>query len=113
MSEREREVLQFVARGHTHKEVGEELGLMHAVNMAPIVFDRSNPRAALALVMYKKIMEESPHRGPLVMATAMHSINFAPCLLPPQWCVCREHVGIGNEIILHVGHPEVRKHYGV
>lgn len=37
--------------------------------------------------------------------------EFNPYILPPQWCVCREHVGIGDEIVLHIGHKEVKDYY--
>lgn len=37
--------------------------------------------------------------------------KFNPYILPIQWCVCKKHVGVGNEIILHLGHQEVRNYY--
>ena len=39
--------------------------------------------------------------------------HFHPYMLPIQWCVCKKDVGVGNEIILHVGHQAVKKHYKI
>jgi len=47
------------------------------------------------------------------MWRAVYQTEVAPYILPPQWCVCAENVGIGNEIILHIGHDKVREFYGV
>jgi len=83
----------------------------HAVNMSPIAFHTKNDKARKLLERYCQFMEENPRRGTLVMWRAIWATGFMPCLLPPQWCVCREHIGIGDEIILHVGHDEVKEHY--
>ena len=61
--------------------------------------------------VFCEIMEEKPVRGPLAWWRAAWDTGFAPFLLPPQWCVCAEDVGIGNEIILHEGHDAVRRYY--
>ena len=83
----------------------------HAVNMSPIAFHTKNNRARKMLQAYCQFMQEEPHRGTLVMWKAIYHTGFMPSLLPPQWCVCREHIGVGDEIILHIGHDEVRDHY--
>lgn len=84
----------------------------HAVNCSPIAFSTHHGRARYAVETYCQSMLDTPARGPVVWWRAFWKTGFFPCLLPPQWCVCQEHVGIGNEIMLHVGHEKVRKHYG-
>ena len=92
-------------------ETDAGLGCAHAVNMSPIAFNPRHKKAAEVLTRYCFEMLDHPRRGPLVMWRALRDRGFSPCLLPLQWCVCKENCGIGNELILHEGHPEVRKFY--
>ena len=89
----------------------DTFGMGYAVNMSPIAFDTHNNLARKLLSKYCELMLSNPVRGPLAMWRAIYTTGIMPCLLPPQWCVCAEDVGIGNEIILHIGHEKVRKHY--
>jgi hypothetical protein len=89
----------------------EETGLMYAVNCGIIALDRSSEDAMKCVRSFLYIMETHPMRGPMAWNKAFRATGFFPCLLPPQWCVCAEDVGIGNEIILHIGHNKVREHY--
>lgn len=93
-------------------QVDKTEGAAQAVNMSPIAFHRRHKKGRSMLATYCLEMLETPRRGPLVMWRAIYKTGFMPCLLPAQWCVCREHVGIGNEIMLHIGHREVTDHYG-
>lgn len=90
---------------------GEDKWMAHAMNMSPIAFNTKNKKARKMLETYLYLMETNPRRGTLVMWRAIWITGFMPCILPPQWCVCREHIGVGDEIILHIGHDEVRDHY--
>jgi hypothetical protein len=56
-------------------------------------------------------MLSHPTRGPLAWWQAMWDFDYAPLILPPQWCVCERHIGVGDEIILHEGHESVKRHY--
>jgi hypothetical protein len=58
-------------------------------------------------------MEKNPVRGPVNMWRAVYQAGFFPCLLPSQWCVCAEDVGIEEPVILHIGHEKVRDYYGI
>ncbi|MBM3210591.1 hypothetical protein FJZ33_00105 [Candidatus Poribacteria bacterium] len=98
---------------HSDGMLDESLGMGYAFNMTPIVFNTKHYVARQTLEKYCEIMIENPVRGPLAMWRAAYSIGFFPCLLPPQWCVCKEDIGIGNEIILHIGHKDVARYYGV
>jgi hypothetical protein len=94
------------------KRLDETLGMGYAFNMTPIAVDRHNLFAMDTLKVYCDILKTMPVRGPLAMWRAVYYTGFFPCLLPPQWCVCAEDIGITNEVILHIGHDKVREIYG-
>jgi hypothetical protein len=96
-------------------DVGEDGsgGNGFANNMSPIAFSTNDSMYRNLLEAYCNEMIDNPVRGPLVMWRAMWRTGVHPYLLPPQWCVCQEHCGIGNEIILHVGHDKVRRAYNL
>jgi len=96
---------------HSDKQLDETLGMGQVMNMTPICFDTKNVRARRLLEEYCQIMIANPVRGPLAMWRAVYKTGIAPYLLPHQWCVCVEDVGIGNEIILHLGHTKVKDYY--
>ena len=96
---------------HSDGKLDETKGLGYAFNMSPIAFNTKDTRARRILEEYCQIMIANPVRGPLAMWRAVYKLGYFPCLLPPQWCVCAEDVGIGNEIILHLGHTKVRDYY--
>ena len=89
-------------------------GTGYAVNMSPITLSKKCKPALDLLIRYTGIMRNQPVRGPLAMWRAiwMGDDFFNPYILPPQWCVCAEDVGVGDELILHVGHEKVANHYG-
>ena len=91
----------------------EAMGCGYAVNMSPIVYSKESRAATKTLLEYAKIMVESPVRGPTAMWRAMWNTSFAAYTLPPQFCVCEKDIGCGHEIVLHVGHESVKKHYKV
>jgi len=88
-----------------------EIGTGYALNCGIIALDNSNERAVTLVKKYLELMEKSPARGPLVWWRAIWEAGITPYLLPQQWCVCEKDIGIGNEIILHIGHENVKKHY--
>ena len=88
-------------------------GTGFAMNCSPIAFCRGANFVAVEVVeQCWRILRAHPIRGPLAWWRAAWQARFCPCILPPQWCVCQEHIGIGNEIILHVGHEKVKEFYG-
>lgn len=89
-------------------------GTGFAMNCSPIAFCRGANFFAQEVVEHCwRILRAHSIRGPLAWWRAAWRARFCPCILPPQWCVCQEHIGIGNEIILHAGHEKVRKYYGL
>lgn len=99
------------ADGQATGEYDSSRGNGFANNMSPISFDTKNKRARTLLEEYCNQMISSPARGPLVMWRAQWATGINPYLLPYQWCVCSEARGLGNEIMLHVGHREVEDYY--
>jgi len=93
------------------KVLDESLGTGFALNMSPISFFNTNEKCKSILENYCLEMTKNPVRGPLAMWRAIWKSGTMPCMLPPQWCVCLEHCGIGEEIILHVGHDKVKGFY--
>lgn len=88
------------------------LGYGPGVNCSPIAINLSNKRAVAVAEQYCFRMLQEPTRGPLAWWQAMWDESWAPLILPPQYCVCERHIGIGGEIILHHGHEAVKRHYG-
>jgi hypothetical protein len=93
-----------------------------SVNCSPIAisFSFSFSRAVSRGILYPGVdlaeaycveMLDDPARGPIAWWRAMWHSGISPLILPPQWCVCEKHIGIGNEIILHEGHEKVKRHY--
>lgn len=93
------------------KAIDYSEGTGYAMNCSPIAYHRGNQRKDWIIRTYLDLMRSNPVRGPLAWWRAAWVCGETPYLLPPQWCVCGEDVGIGNEIILHVGHEAVRRHY--
>lgn len=93
-------------------EQDDSCGAGHAVNMSPIVFNTDNHELRVVLIRYMDEMAQTPRRGPLVMWRAIWSSEEMPCILPQNFCVCKEAIGIKNPVILHEGHPEVKEYYG-
>jgi hypothetical protein len=90
----------------------ESLGMGYAMNLAIMAYCQERDESTCMMNAYLDEMDKNPVRGPLAWWRAMWKTGWMPLLLPPQWCVCKEDIGIGNEIMLHIGHPEVAKHYG-
>lgn len=93
------------------KQLDETLGTGHTMCTAFIAADPKDICVRKCLFEAREMMKENPLRGPLVLWRAIWKTGIYPYILPQQWCVCEDDIGIGNEIILHVGHEKVWKHY--
>jgi hypothetical protein len=91
-------------------------GTGFSYNLTPLAFSTAHEDARRFLQVYCSLMQERPGRAGLRLWQAAYSTGFNPYLLPYQWCVCTpkdlesKHIW-GNEIVLHVGHPDVYPHY--
>ena len=82
-----------------------------SLNCSPIAIAVAAARARTIAEVYCDQMLRCPIRGPLAWWKAMLGTGTVPLILPPQWCVCERHIGVGGEIILHEGHASVKRHY--
>lgn len=89
----------------------ETRGCGLSLNCSPIALNLHDSDARICAENYCDEMLARPVRGPIAWWRAIWQTGFFPCVLPPQWCVCAENVGCGNEIVLHIGHQKVRKYY--
>ena len=96
------------------KQLDETGGFGLSINAGLCSFDRNNAKAREFLRMFCE-RRKVEGRGTVSFWRTMwdKTNDFHPAILPPQWCVCREHVGIGDEIILHAGHKEVKEFYKI
>lgn len=76
-----------------------------------ISFDTKNDRSRKFLEQYRHLMATNHKRAPLQMSRAAWQTGIYPYSMPIQWGVGAGHVGCKNEIILHLGHKEVKKYY--
>lgn len=95
----------------TQEITDESLGLGHSYNQSPMTLWKNNERGILFYDKCAKIMQEDPSRASLVMWKSAWKTGIYPYILPKQWCVCDGNEGIGEEVILHVGHRNVANHY--
>ena len=93
------------------RELDETEGCGFAYNSGFISFNPKSGPAREYLEAYTRLMYEFPVRGPLQCWRAAMETGISPHLLPFQWGVCAEHLAVGDEIILHVGHRTVQEYY--
>lgn len=96
------------------RKFDESGGYGFAVNCGVMSFNRSCSKARKFLELYGKIRWKTG-RGTVAFWRAQweSGFEFQPYVLPPQWNVCEEHCGIGNEVILHAGHQKIREYYKI
>ncbi|MGV1019706.1 hypothetical protein ACTS9V_08755 [Empedobacter falsenii] len=89
----------------------ESKGLGQSYNQSPMTLWKNDERGKLFYTTCASIMKNDPSRASLVMWKSAWRAGVYPYILPKQWCVCDSDEGIGDEIILHVGHKSVKKYY--
>jgi hypothetical protein len=87
-----------------------------AYNHSPLAAAPGDERARRFLESYLRLSVERPGRGTHLLWRAAWDSGVHPLLLPFNWCVCsrrtlRARHLEGNEIVLHVGHPDVEPRY--
>ncbi|WP_379967842.1 hypothetical protein [Epilithonimonas sp. UC225_85] len=91
----------------------ESGGFGHSYNQSPMTLWKDSEDGRKFFENCCDFMIKEPSRASLVMWKAARKTSISPYLLPAEFCVCGEDVGIGNEILLHVGHPKVAQFYNV
>lgn len=89
----------------------ESLGLGHSYNQSPMTLWKEDSRGLKFYETCTEIMKTDPSRASLVMWKAAWKTGLYPYILPKQWCVCDGNEGIGEEVILHVGHQKIKDFY--
>lgn len=97
----------------TQKLVDASGGFGHSFNQSPMTLWNTSENGRKFYNKCCEIMQRDPSRASLVMWKASVEIGINPYLLPKQWCVCTGQEGIGNEVLLHVGHPSVAEYYNI
>lgn len=88
-------------------------GFGHSYNQSPMTLWKQHSEGHAFYEKCCEIMIKEPSRASLVMWKAAQSTGYFPYLLSPEFCVCVGQEGIGNEVLLHVGHKSVAKYYNV
>ena len=88
-------------------------GFGTTVNITPMTFCTENENGRAYYEACCDMMEQQPSRASIAMWKAAWKTGLYPYLLPKEFCVCRGSEGLGNEVILHVGHPSVAKYYNI
>lgn len=88
-------------------------GFGHSYNQSPMTLWRGNEAGTQFYEACCKFMIEEPSRASRVMWNAAQKTGHSPYLLPAEFCVCAGEEGIGNEVMLHVGHPSVAEYYNI
>ncbi len=91
----------------------ESKGFGTTSNITPMTLSKKSEAGKLFFTKCCEIMEKEPSRASIVMWKAAWDSGFYPYVLPKEFCVCRGNEGLGNEVILHVGHPSVAEFYNV
>lgn len=89
----------------------ESRGLGHSYNQSPMTLWKNDERGKTFYRTCAEIMQEDPSRASLVMWKAAWQTGIYPYILPKQWCLCEGNEGLGEEVILHVGHSGIKKYY--
>jgi len=95
------------------KITDESNGFGHSYNQSPMTLWKDSEKGKAFFEKCCEIMIKEPSRASLVMWKAAVETHSSPYLLPAEFCVCGDDVGIGNEVILHVGHTQVADYYNV
>lgn len=88
-------------------------GFGHSYNQSPMTLWKDFQPGIRFYEACCRFMIENPSRASRVMWNAAKETGFSPYLLPAEFCVCAGNEGIGNEVMLHVGHPSVAEYYHI
>lgn len=89
----------------------ESLGMGRSYNQSPMTLWKNHEAGRKYYTACMEIMKKDPSRGSLVMWKAAWKTGVHPYVLPKQFCVCDGDIDCDDEVILHIGHPNVAKYY--
>lgn len=88
-------------------------GFGHSYNQSPMTLWKDFSKGRSFYEACCKWLKQEPTRASRAMWQAAKETGFSPYLLPSEFCVCDGTVGIGNEVMLHVGHSKVAEYYNI
>ena len=89
----------------------ESKGMGQSYNQTPMTLWKGDQRGERYYTKACELMKLKPARGSYIMWKAAWETGIYPYVLPKQFCVCVGNEGIGDEVILHVGHPKIAEYY--
>jgi len=109
-----RSMIKVDTRGmDSDRQLDETNGTGHAINLAILSFHTKNDKARRLLEDFVKRQTAGFNRSTITMWRCIwqNKEEFNPYMLPVQWCLCAGQEGMGNEVILHIGHKAVKDYY--
>lgn len=91
----------------------ESKGYGTTTNITPMTLLKTSEEGKKYYEECCNFLEQEPSRASIAMWKASWETGYFPYILAKEFCVCRGDEGIGNEVILHVGHPTVSKYYNI
>lgn len=88
-------------------------GFGTAVNITPLTLKKSDERGMKYYTAAMHAIARKGSRASIAMWTAAWETGCYPYMIPKEFCLCRGSEGVGNEVILHVGHKSVADYYNV
>lgn len=91
----------------------ESNGFGVTCNITPMSLSKNSDAGRKYYEMCCQKLEEEPSRASIAMWKAAWETGLIPYFLPKEFCVVRGLEGMGHEVLLHIGHPEVAKYYNI
>lgn len=104
---------EIEARLDTVPIIDESKGFGSNCNITPMTLSKNSENGRRFYESCCEFMEKEPSRASIVMWKASWKTAYYPYCIPKEFCVCGGNEGIGNEVILHIGHPSVAKYYNI
>lgn len=89
------------------------LGMGANCNITPMTLAKHSERGKLFYQKCCEWLEKNPSRASIAMWNAIWETKIYPYVIPKEFCVVRGNEGIGNEVLLHIGHPSISEYYNV
>lgn len=89
----------------------ESKGLGYSYNQSPMTIWENDKRGREFYTQCYLELVKHPAKASFSMWKAAWETGIYPYVLPKEWCLCIGDEGIGDEVVLHVGHDSVKKYY--
>lgn len=82
-------------------------------NITPMTLAKDSERGRIFYDSCCKMLINTPSRASIAMWNAAWDTSIYPYVLSKEFCIVKGDEGIGNEVLLHVGHPSVSEYYNI